>query len=132
MTLPSSYIISGHLARFGDGPIALGGSAEMWEGTHNGGRVCIKVLYVTQCDSETPTKVRILLWCVFLCRLRNTRDATVILQRGHHMEQVEAPECCSFHRRYKGTLADCVGVDAERNFDELHQGKSGREPHQSS
>ena len=40
------------------------------------------------------------------------------------MEKVEAPECRPLHSRYDGTSANCVGVDAERNSDEVREEKS--------
>ena len=43
------------------------------------------------------------------------------------MEKVEAPKCRSFPRRYKQTFTICIGMDAERDFDELREEKSGRE-----
>ena len=59
MTLPSSYAVSGDLARVGDHPIAFGGFADVWEGTHGGGKVCVKVLRISMNDDQTLTKVRI-------------------------------------------------------------------------
>jgi len=56
-TLPSSYTISGDLARVGDEPAAFGGFADVWEGTHSGKKVCIKALRVTLSDDPTLTKV---------------------------------------------------------------------------
>ena len=58
-TLPSSYTISGLLTRVGSAPIAFGGSADLWEGTHDGGNVCVKTLRVSLNDGQTPTKVRV-------------------------------------------------------------------------
>ena len=58
-TLPSSHIISGDLAKAGEGPIAFGGFADVWKGTHGGRRVCIKVLRVSLNDDESLTKVRV-------------------------------------------------------------------------
>ena len=58
MTLPSSYTISGDLARVGDGPVAYGGFADVWEGVHCRRKVCIKVLRVTLSHGHTLTKVR--------------------------------------------------------------------------
>jgi len=57
-TLPSSYTVSGDLARVGDEPVAFGGFADVWEGAHRGTKVCIKVLRVTLNDDPALTKVR--------------------------------------------------------------------------
>ena len=40
------------------------------------------------------------------------------------MEKVEAPKRRSFYRRYKGTLANRVRVDAGWNSDEVRRWKS--------
>jgi len=53
--------------------------------------------------------------------------AVVILQRGRDMEEVEAPKCRSLHWRHKRAFANRVGVDAERNSDELRREESRRE-----
>ena len=58
MTLPSSYTVSGDLARIGEEPAAFGGFADVWEGTHCNTRVCIKALRVTLNDDLTLAKVR--------------------------------------------------------------------------
>jgi len=57
MTLPSSYTVSGDLARVGDDPVAFGGFADVWEGTHRDTKVCIKALRVTLNDDPTLAKV---------------------------------------------------------------------------
>ena len=57
MTLPSSYTISGDLTKLGDEPAASGGFADVWEGSHRGEKVCIKVLRTTSSDSKSLTKV---------------------------------------------------------------------------
>ena len=44
----------------GDGPIALGPIADVWEGDHRGKRVSIKSLRVSLDDDETLKKVRVL------------------------------------------------------------------------
>jgi len=57
MTLPSSYAVSGDLARVGDDPVAFGGFADVWEGTRSDTKVCIKALRVTLNDDPTLAKV---------------------------------------------------------------------------
>ena len=56
MTLPSSHIVSGDLARIGKGPI-FGGFADVWQGTHGGREVCIKALRISLNDDESLAKV---------------------------------------------------------------------------
>ena len=50
-----------------------------------------------------------------------------ILQRGHNVEKVKAPEHCPFHRRHNGSSANRLGVDAERKPDRVRREKSGHE-----
>ena len=56
-TLPSSYIISRGITRVGRGPIALGGIADVWEGTYRGERVSIKSLKIPPSGDQTIKKV---------------------------------------------------------------------------
>ena len=65
--LPSSYTISGDLARVGDHPFALGGFSEVWKGTYNGRKVCIKHPRVSEKIREAVEKVSILCWVIFSC-----------------------------------------------------------------
>jgi len=57
MTLPCSYNASDDLVKIGGYPIADGGFADVWEGTHRGRKVCIKCLRVSVKNRETVTKV---------------------------------------------------------------------------
>ena len=60
MTLPSSHNVSGDLARVGGYPISIdGGTADVWEGTYRGRRVCIKCPRVCMEDLQAVTQVRI-------------------------------------------------------------------------
>ena len=43
------------------------------------------------------------------------------------MEEVEAPKCRSLHWRHKRAFTNRVGVDAERNSDELRREEPRRE-----
>jgi len=126
MALPSSYTVSGEITRVGDRPIALGGFADVWEGTHGDRKVCVKSFRVSLNDDQTLKKVRI--WHRHVIFVSTQEQlAAVVLQRGRYMEKVETPKCRSFHRRYKRTFTNFVGVDAEWNSDELRREKSRRE-----
>ena len=59
MVLPSSYTVSGEITRIGDRPVALGGFADVWKGTHGGKQVCVKLLRVSLNNDEIHNKVRI-------------------------------------------------------------------------
>lgn len=39
--LPTSYDVSGNLSKIGDGPVTSGGFSDIWEGIHDGRRVCV-------------------------------------------------------------------------------------------
>ena len=57
--LPSSYIASGQIARVGDGPVALGVTADAWEGTYRGKKVSIRCLKIRTENYRILKKVRI-------------------------------------------------------------------------
>jgi len=59
--LPSPYIISRGITRVGRDPIALGGIANVWEGTYRGKRVLIRSLKIPLSGDQTIKKV--CTWC---------------------------------------------------------------------
>ena len=71
--LPSSYIASGQIARVGDGPVALGVIADVWEGTCRSKKVSIKCLRVPTENYQTIKKVRIRYRTSSSRLLKNTR-----------------------------------------------------------
>jgi len=72
-TLPSSYIVSGEIARVGDSSTALGTIADVWEGIHESKSVLIKCLRAPLTDNRGFKKVRVLCG-IFLSRLlKNAR-----------------------------------------------------------
>jgi len=122
--LPSSYTISGHdLTRASDRQRRSGGSADLWEGTYEGGKVCVKELRVSLDASKILTKVRIQYRRVFFLSIEERPRMPVIHQRGPHMEKVEAPKRRPFHRCYSKTLTNCIGVDAEWDADDVRRWK---------
>jgi len=122
MTLPSSHNVSGDLARVGGYPISVdGGTADVWEGTHGGKKVCIKCPRVCMEDLRTVTQVRIQHRCISLIYSRKPACAVVVPQRGRHMEKVKTPERRPFHWCYERPFAICFGIYAERNPDEVRQ-----------
>ena len=72
MTLPSSYTVSGDLARVDDEPVASGSFADVWEGSHCGKIVCIKKMRATLSDDANLLKVRIGTGTPFSCPLKST------------------------------------------------------------
>ena len=69
--LPSSYMISGDLVRVDNDPVAFGGFSDVWEGTHNGIKVCIKHLRVSQQIREAVEKVVSSIHLSFPCLLKD-------------------------------------------------------------
>ena len=122
--LPSPYIASGQIDRVGDDPVALGVVADVWEGTYCSKKVLIKCLRIRTENYQTHKKVRIQCGTSSSHLLKNT---AVILQRGGHLEKVKTPEHRPFPRCYNRSFANNLGVDAERNSDEVRREKSRRE-----
>ncbi|KAF9779338.1 kinase-like domain-containing protein [Thelephora terrestris] len=54
--LPSSYTISGDLVRVGNDPVAFGGFSDVWEGSLDGDKVCIKHLRISEQVREAVEK----------------------------------------------------------------------------
>ena len=84
-TLPSSCIVSGKISRVGDGPIALGTVADVWEGTHRSEKVSIKCLRSPLADSKILKKVRLLCSTSLSRLLKNTC--------GPHSHSSKRPLC---------------------------------------
>ena len=59
MILPTSYTLSSQVLTTGRQPFASGGSGDVYEGTLNGSKVCVKRVRVYSRDgSEKASKVR--------------------------------------------------------------------------
>ena len=59
MILPTSYILSPSVLDVGRWPVAMGGSDDVYEGTLDGSRVCVKHVRVYPKDvPKKTTKVR--------------------------------------------------------------------------
>jgi len=54
----------------------------------------------------------------------------VIFQRGCRLEKANAPEHHPFHRRHNKSVANCLGVDAERDSAGVRREKHRCEPDQ--
>ena len=61
--MPSSYTISDDLTQVGDDPVADGGFSEVWKGTYNGRKVCIKNLKVSEQVRQAVERVST--WSIF-------------------------------------------------------------------
>ena len=59
MILPSSYAVSGQLAMVGDGPIARGAIADVWEGTYHNKKVSVRCLRAPLNDDQTLKMLKV-------------------------------------------------------------------------
>ena len=110
--LPSSYIVSGQIARVGNHPITLGGIADVWGGTYRDDEVSIRSLRVCMKDYQAIKKVRILCGAPLSRLLKDTAGLAVIPQRGRHVGAVKTSEHRPFHWCYDRPSANHLGVDA--------------------
>lgn len=119
--LPSSYTISGDLARVGDYPVAIGGFSEVWKGTYNGRKVCIKLPRIFEKDREDLEKVSVWNCLSFLVHRKMLIVACVdVLQGSDHVEKVGTSKRCCFHRSYASSPAICLGMDAEWDLNRVY------------
>ena len=59
MILPTSHVLSSSLLNIGRSPVASGGSGDVYEGTLNGSKVCVKRIRMYSKDGpKEATKVR--------------------------------------------------------------------------
>ena len=98
--LPTSYILSPHLLNVDPEPFASGGCCEVYKGTLDGLKVCIK--RVTVYDEDGPQKAKARYWRRRLpCPLSLT-NLTAVLSRGRNVEILDTPKhrtpaVCHFH-----------------------------------
>jgi len=95
-----------------DDPIALGATADVWEGTYRDEKVSIKRLKIRTENYQTIRQVRSWYSEPSSCLLKNT---AVVLQRGRHLEKIKTPEHRPFHLCYDRSFANHLGVDAKWN-----------------
>jgi len=89
--LPSSYTLSSDLLNISLDPFASGGFGDVFRGTLNGSRVCIKRMRVYIKDGpEKAAKVCYRLRC--FPRLPSLTKLTDLLQRGCNVETPETPK----------------------------------------
>ena len=89
--LPTSYMLPPHRINVGSEPFASGGHCDVYEGTLDGSRICIKRIRVyTHLGPQKTARVR--------CRRRrfprspSLTEPTDLLSRGHNVETFEAPK----------------------------------------
>ena len=117
--MPSSYTISDDLTQVGDDPVADGGVSEVWKGTYNGRKVCIKNLKVSEQVRQAVERVST--WSIFFLPLKDVHGHVGVLQGGNHMEKVETSKRRCFHWCHETSFAICLRVDAEWHLDGLCQ-----------
>ena len=123
--LPPSYFASGEIVRVGDNPIVVGAISDVWEGICRNKRVSIEHLKVSLNDDRARKKVRV--WHgrpLIRVYLRTPVRAAVIHQTSSYVEKASTPKYRPFRRDHDEPVADHLEVDAERNPDGFHRGKS--------
>ena len=129
--LPPSYFASGEITRVGDHPTVLGGVSDVWEGTCRNKRVSIEHLKISLNDDQARKKVRVRHGKRSVrVYLRTPIRAAVVHQTGSYVEKASTPKYRPFRRDHDESVADNLEMDAERNPDGFHQGKSRRKPDQ--
>lgn len=113
--LPSSHVLLGKLTKVGDEPVASSWFSDVWQGVHNGKKVCVKSLRRTIQNLQTIEKVNICYRHIFSHLLKHPRCCTGVLQGSSCVEKAKASERRSLHWCYDKPHATCVRMDAKRN-----------------
>lgn len=110
-TLPDTHLItSSH-------PVASGAVADIYEGTLNGRKVCVKRIRVySKGDQRGVQKVR----HQFLSFPPPFSRGLEVLPGGCHVEAREAPERCSFSGCYYCFLPAHFGLDVEWEYNRVY------------
>ena len=87
--VPPSHIISGGLVRVGDYPVASTNLSDVWEGTHNGAKVCIKSPRVNTRERQAIEKVCVRCWHALSYLLKYTCRRIGVLQGSNRVEKFE-------------------------------------------
>jgi hypothetical protein len=124
--LPTSYILSSSLLNIGRHPVASGGPGDVYEGTLNGLKVCVKRIRVYSRDG--PKKVAKVRYRhdSFPClpTLTRTTDA---LSRGSGVETLGPPKHRPPPRHHFHSPSACLGVDVRRRPHGTHHEAPRRE-----
>ena len=122
--LPTSYALPSGLLNIAPEPFASGGSGDVYEGTLDGSRVCIKRIWAyIQDGPQKATTVRYP--HRHLSRSPLPRKSTDLLSRGYNVEALETPK----HRiptgcHYHFHVAARFGLDVWRGSAGIPQEKS--------
>ena len=126
-TLPTSSALSSQVLLISNQPVASGGSGDVYEGTLNNSRVCVKRIRVYAKDSSgEPPDVRHIRYHS-RCLLLLTRP-TDVLQRGRGVEAVETQEHRPPHLYLRGPFPAHFRMDARRRPDGIRREASRRRP----
>lgn len=118
--LPTSYTLPSDLLKIESDPFASGGYGDVYHGTLNGSRVCVKrVRMYTRDGPHKATKV-----CYGrrrFPRLPSLTKLTGLLPRGHNLETPETPEYLTAPRRHYHSPPTGFGLDAWRRPVGIHR-----------
>ena len=118
--LPLSHILLAGALHLKERPFACGGFADVYEGTYDGSRVCIRKLrIISASDSGPATKGDTRRYhCRYTSVLMILTDA---LQGSIAVETTETSQYCPICGCNHPTLPNRVGMDAWRRFEDLRQ-----------
>jgi len=124
--LPTSYTLSSQLLNVGPDPFASGGYGDVYKGTLDGEKVCVKRVRVyLKDDSQRATKV-----CYRHCRPSRSLSLTKIpdlLPRGRNVETPDPPKYCTAARCHHHSLPAHFELDGRRGPAGVPREESRRE-----
>ena len=91
--LPKSYTVQSHTLKVDSEPFASGGYGDVYEGTLDGSKVCVKrVRMYTKDGPRKAARVRFSFWRCRFSRSPSLMKLTDLLPRGHNVETFDTPE----------------------------------------
>ena len=126
-TLPTSSALSSQVSLISNQPVASGGSGDVYEGTLDNLKVCVKRIRVYAKDSSgEPPDVRYLRR--HSCRLLSLMIPTDVFQRGCGVEAVETQEHRTPHPYLHDSFPAHFRMDARRRPDGIRREASRSKP----
>ena len=123
--LPSSHVLLSEALNTDEYPFSSGGFSDVYRGTCDGLKVCVKKLRVvspTSLDTAATKGSNCRYHCRLHCLLTTLTDA---LPGSFDVEATDTPQHRPIQRRDYQPPPDCVGVDVWRRLDDSHQFEPG-------
>ena len=117
--LPTSYTLSSDLLNISSNPFAAGGYGDVYEGTLDGSRVCVKRARIYDDEPRRVTKVRHSRRR-FPCSSYLTKP-TDLLPRGSDVETFDTSKHSTAIGYHRHSFPTCFGLDVWRGFAGIHQ-----------